>query len=91
MSETQELSMLYEEFMTNLRWQIAVAIIIYTVIQILFAIAIVNYAAVKNSKVFNYDKLAKKIAKEIKATHANTGSNNQVHKQVEGKEESQGA
>lgn len=52
----------------KLRWQLVIAIIIYMVIQILFTIAIVNYAAVKNSETFNYEKLAKAIAIEtIKA------------------------
>lgn len=63
----QELTLALEEIIYNLRWQVVVAIVIYTVIQIIFAIAIVNYAAAKNAEVFDYDKLAKKIAKEIKA------------------------
>lgn len=48
----------------RLRWQLVIAIIIYMAIQVLFSIAIVNYAAAKNAETFNYEKLAKAIATE---------------------------
>lgn len=50
----------------RLRWYIVIAVILYLVVQILIIIAIVNYAAVKNSETFDYDRLAKQIAKELR-------------------------
>lgn len=63
-----ELAHFIEQSWDNLRWNIVIVILIYTLVRILFFIAAANYQAIKNAEAFDYDKLAKKIAKELKNT-----------------------